>query len=197
MKQASIVTIFIIILLTACSSHPQQKTQYYLLNSPTNINTLDHSNEDQQNIVVELLELPEYLKQPSLVLQLSSHQLHYSHFHMWAEPLQNSIAQALLQELNQQDRRFHYVANTNVSPKALKNKITVDITAFHATHQSQAILKGTFSIQDNNITITEKNRISNFAITLPLNKNGYEHAVEQMRSSIKQLAEQIINQKIK
>ena len=186
MKQASIVTIFIIILLTACNSNPQQKTQYYLLNSPTNTNTLDHNNEDQQNIIVELLELPEYLKQPSLVLQLSSHQLHYSHFHMWAEPLQKSIAQALLQELNQQDRRFHYVANTNV-----------DITAFHATHQSQAILKGTFSIHDNNITITEKNRTSNFAITLPLNKNGYEHAVEQMRSSIKQLAEQIINQKIK
>lgn len=100
MKQASIVTIFIIILLTACNSNPQQKTQYYLLNSPTNTNTLDHNNEDQQNIIVELLELPEYLKQPSLVLQLSSHQLHYSHFHMWAEPLQNSIAQALLQELN-------------------------------------------------------------------------------------------------
>jgi uncharacterized lipoprotein YmbA len=183
MKQASIVTIFIIILLTACSSHPQQKTQYYLLNSPTNTNTLDHNNEEQQNIVVDLLELPEYLKQPSLVLQLSSHQLHYSHFHMWAEPLQDS--------------RFHYVANTNVGPKALENKITVDITAFHATHQSQAILKGTFSIHDNNITITEKNRTSNFAITLPLNKNGYEHAVEQMRSSIKQLAEQIINQKTK
>lgn len=192
MKQAAIVTI-LIILLTACSTNTQQKTQYYLLNSPTNINTLVQSNENQQNIIVTLLELPEYLKQPSLVLQLSSHQLHYSHFHMWAEPLQNSITKALLQDLNQKDSRFHYVVNTNANPKASKSNISIDITAFHATHQSQAILTGTFSIQDNNIA--KQHHTNSFAITLPLNKNGYEHSVEQMRKSISQLAEKIINNK--
>lgn len=194
MKQATIVTI-LIMLLTACSADTQQKTQYYLLNSPTNINTLTQNNKDKQTITITLLELPEYLKQPSLVLQLSSHQLHYSHFHMWAEPLQNSIAQALLQELNQQDNRFHYVINDSVHSKApskaTKSMINVDITAFHATHQSQALLAGNFWQQEN--TIASQHKTNSFAITLPLNQNGYEHAVEQMRNSISLLAEKIIN----
>ena len=194
MKQAIIVTI-LIMLLIACSADTQQKTQYYLLNSPTNINTLVQNDKNQQSITIKLLELPEYLKQPSLVLQLSSHQLHYSHFHMWAEPLQSSIAHALLEELNQKDNRFHYLINTSVGSAALskasKSMIIVDITAFHATHQSQALLTGTFWQEEN--SITNQHKPNSFAITLPLNENGYEHAVEQMRNSISQLAERIIN----
>ena len=111
MKQLLLITIVTIMLLGACSSNTPKKTQYYLLNSPTNINATAINNENTQNIAIKLLELPDYLKQPSLVLQLSSHQLHYSHFHMWAEPLQSSFSQALSQDLNHLDSRYHFIVS--------------------------------------------------------------------------------------
>jgi uncharacterized lipoprotein YmbA len=194
MKKTIIVTIVSIILLGACGSAPANKTQYYLLNSPTTtdaVNTDNMHNKNSQPLGITLLELPDYLRQPSLVLQLSNHQLHYSHFHMWAEPLQNSFAQALAQDLNNVDSHFRYI----VTPE--KNKVTavatvvINITAFHATHQSQALLSGTYWLQGKSGENLEQEH--NFTLTIALNKNGYEHAVEQMRKVITTLAQKITN----
>lgn len=188
MKNILIVAIVSIILLGACSSAPANKTQYYLLNSPTTgaVNTDNKHNKNSQYLGITLLELPDYLRQPSLVLQLSSHQLHYSHFHMWAEPLQNSFTQALAQDLNNIDSHFNYI----VTPE--KNQVTaivINITAFHATHQSQALLSGTYWLQGKGRGNSEQKH--NFTLTVALNKNGYEHAVEQMRKVITSLAQKI------
>lgn len=182
-----------IMLLAACSSGKSQKTQYYLLNSPTSTSTNNTTihNQNSQNIAITLIELPDYLKQPSLVLQLSSHQLHYSHFHMWAEPLQSSFLEALTQDLNNINSRLHYFI-----PKASNQEISTDVVfvkvnAFHATHQSQAILTGTYWLQGEDF----KGEIAenNFNLTVALNQDGYEHAVEQMRKNVGQLAKKIAN----
>jgi uncharacterized lipoprotein YmbA len=191
MKKTLIVTFVSIILLGACSSAPAKKTQYYLLNSPTvtgAVNTDNMHNNNRQHLGITLLELPDYLRQPSLVLQLSSHQLHYSHFHMWAEPLQNSFTQALAQDLNNIDSHFHYIVTPE---KSQVTAVVINITAFHATHQSQALLKGTYWLQSKIEGNPEKEH--NFTLTVALNENGYEHAVEQMRKVISSLAQKIIN----
>jgi uncharacterized lipoprotein YmbA len=188
MKQALIVSIVSIMLFAACSSNTPNKTQYYLLNSPTSSSTVITQNDKIQNVVITLLELPDYLKQPNLVLQLSEHQLHYSHFHMWAEPLQNSFTQALRQDLNNVDSRFHYIVTPATNQETV---VVVNITAFHPTHQSQAILTGTYWLQDKGLKSLAKEH--DFNLTVALNKNGYEHAVEQMRKVITELAQKITN----
>ncbi|MBA6391936.1 membrane integrity-associated transporter subunit PqiC [Colwellia sp. BRX10-3] len=194
MKQALMVTIVSIMLFAACSSNPSSKTQYYLLNSPTSSNTVAIHDENSPVIAITLLELPDYLKQPSLVLQLSSHQLHYSHFHMWAEPLQSSFTQALSADLNSLSSRFHYrvtPATNQEIANTVDKVIVINITSFHATHQSQAILVGTYSLQGKSLQSQAKEHGFNLEVTL--NKNGYEHAVEQMRYVITQLAKKITN----
>ncbi|MBA6340264.1 membrane integrity-associated transporter subunit PqiC [Colwellia sp. MB02u-10] len=192
MKKTLIVALVSIILLGACSSAPANKTQYYLLNSPTTtsaVNTDNILNKNSQHLGITLLELPDYLRQPSLVLQLSSHQLHYSHFHMWAEPLQNSFTQALAQDLNNIDSHFHYIVTPEKNEITAATAVVINITAFHATHQSQALLSGTYWLQGKDGGSPEQEH--NFTLTVALNKNGYEHAVEQMRKVITSLAQQI------
>jgi uncharacterized lipoprotein YmbA len=194
MKKTLIVAIVSIILLGACGSAPANKTQYYLLNSPTTtgaVNTDNMHNKNSQPLGITLLALPDYLRQPSLVLQLSSHQLHYSHFHMWAEPLQNSFAQALAQDLNNIDSHFHYLITPAKNQVTAATAVVINITAFHTTHQSQAILAGTYWLQGKGVQHPEKEH--NFTLTVALNKNGYEHAVEQMRKVITSLAQKITN----
>jgi uncharacterized lipoprotein YmbA len=194
MKKTLIVAIVSIILLGACSSAPANKTQYYLLNSPTTtnaVNTNNRHNKNSQHLSITLLELPDYLRQPSLVLQLSSHQLHYSHFHMWAEPLQKSFTQALAQDLNNIDSHFHYIVTPAKNHVTAKTSVVINITAFHATHQSQALLTGTYWLQGKDMQNPEKEH--KFTLTVALNENGYEHAVEKMRKVITSLAQKITN----
>jgi len=194
MKKTLIVAIVSIILLGACGSAPANKTQYYLLNSPTTTgaaNTDNMHNNNSQPLGIILLELPDYLRQPSLVLQLSNHQLHYSHFHMWAEPLQNSFAQALAQDLNNIDSHFHYLSTPAKNQVTAATTVVINITAFHTTHQSQALLAGTYWLQGKSEQNPEKEH--NFTLTVALNENGYEHAVEQMRKVITSLAQKITN----
>lgn len=182
MKQALIIFSLSIMLITACSTNDTAKTQYYLLNNPTLSKVSSNKSTEQPVVIINLLELPEYLRQASLVLQLSDHQLHYSHFHMWAEPLQISITQGLITDLNTIDSQHNYMSALN--PKQIKasTEVTLKITAFQPTHQSQAILSGQYWL---------KNKAYNFSLTTDLNANGYPHAVEKMRNIIYQLANNI------
>jgi len=189
MKQTLMVAILSMFLLAACSSNNTSRTQYYLLNSPTSVNTSVTDTDNSQNISITLTELPDYLKQPSLVLQLSSHQLHYSHFHMWAEPLQSSFTQALAQDLNTIASRYYFIAPPTASEINADINLVVSITAFHVTYESQAILVGNYWLQGKDIKKQVKG--NNFKLFVQLDNDGYPHAVEKMRSAVTQLANEI------
>ncbi len=191
MKHALTIAILSMVLFAACSSNETPKTQYYLLSNPIVNTTVKAKSEQKPRVAITLLELPDYLKQPSLVLQLSDHQLHYSNFHMWAEPLQTSFTQALIQDTNNIDERFEYFANDTAKQASTDLALFVNITAFHPTHQSQAILVGNYWLEDKQLNKLIK--AENFTFTLALNKNGYGHAVTQMRNVITKLAKQIAN----
>tara|TARA_R110000787_G_scaffold65584_9_gene147637 strand:+ start:33047 stop:33658 length:612 start_codon:yes stop_codon:yes gene_type:complete len=188
MKQALIIFSLSIMLMTACSSNNTPKTQYYLLNSPTltKASESENKNTNKPVIVINLLELPEYLKQASLVLQLSEHQLHYAYFHMWAEPLQTSITEGLIDDLNTIDSRYNYMAMQNPQQIKATTEVIVKITAFHATHQSQAILTGSYWLQHED---NKQAKNYHFTLTTALTSDGYPHAVEKMRKIMTQLAE--------
>ncbi|WP_077285082.1 membrane integrity-associated transporter subunit PqiC [Cognaticolwellia aestuarii] len=189
MKQALIVFSLSIMLITACSSNNTAKTQYYLLNSPTLNKASDNNNNNKPVVIINLLELPEYLRQASLVLQLSEHQLHYAHFHMWAEPLQVSITEGLLQDLNAIDSHHNYMPVLNPQQLTSTTEVILKINAFHSTHQSQAILTGRYWLKEKNKNNAVK--VHNFTLTADLNANGYPHAVEKMRAVITELANDI------
>tara|TARA_R110000787_G_scaffold97326_10_gene200946 strand:- start:175 stop:762 length:588 start_codon:yes stop_codon:yes gene_type:complete len=189
MKQVLILTFLLMMLITACSSNITPNTQYYLLNSPSQANKGVVNNENRALVALKLIELPDYLKQPSLVLQLSDHQLHYSHFHIWADPLQVSLAEALSQDLNTIDSHNYYITESTLSTATVKTDIVVKLSAFHVTHQSQAILAGSYWFQHRGMKNQEKKY--NFKLLLALEDDGYPHAVDKMRKAVTQLAADI------
>ena len=178
MKPALIIFLLSILSITACSSNTSPKTQYYILNSPTSDviksgqNTKQSkksANKAKPQLLVELLALPDYLSQPSLVLQLSDHQLHYSLFNMWAEPLKTGISQALANDLNSLNSSFNYI----VKPQQTVNDIadiSIKITSFQPTHLSQVILAGSYDIKLTNkeSQTSSKHHTKQFTYTLSL-----------------------------
>jgi uncharacterized lipoprotein YmbA len=197
MKTALMVMLFSVLLITACSSSNITKTQYYVLNSPTKlmpkiVNNKVSKAQNKPAISVTLLELPDYLTQPNLVLQLSHHQLHYSNFHMWAEPLNIGLSQALTKDLNITNQNFNFLVSPELKATTTSD-IVIEITAFQATHQSQVILVGSYTLRSARLTLedTEKSSINTFRFALDLNDNGYPHAVEKMRKITLLLAQEI------
>ena len=201
MKPVLVIFLLSILSITACSSSSTPKTQYYLLNSPTsNViknlkNTIQQKELQDKNspqIMVKLLPLPDYLTQPNLVLQLSNHQLHYSLFNMWAEPLSVGFTQALTHDLNQTNGSLKFVVN----PQRVTTDnadIFITITAFQPTHLSQVILAGSYTISSKNQTspIIQKSYTNDFTFTVELNDNGYAHSVEKMRDVVSLLAQEL------
>lgn len=190
MKKLFLPFVFMLTLLNGCTSSTEKKTHYYLLDSPTSVQAkFSASAADKANRIkriVTLTELPKYLHQASLVMQLSDHQLHYSHFHMWAEPLNEAFLNALINDLNIESPTMLFLDKYSTSADKTVQEIMVTLTTFQVTHQSQVLLKGYYQLPINN-TIEKYD----FAIAVDLNADGYVHAVTQMRASIKQLARNI------
>lgn len=191
MKNLFIPLVFILTFLNGCTSSTEKKTHYYLLDSPTSAQpafSLSAAEKAKRlKRVVSLSELPRYLHQASLVMQLSDHQLHYSHFHMWAEPLNEAFLNALINDLNIESSQYLYLDKHSAPINQTSEEIVVTLTTFQVTHQSQVLLKGYYQLPINN-NILEK---YDFAIAVDLNADGYVHAVTQMRASIKQLAHEM------
>jgi uncharacterized lipoprotein YmbA len=176
--------------MNGCSSVPTTKTSRYLLNNPQDIvnRSINTSVLEVLNpiVVIAVKELPQYLNQPNLVLQLASHQLHYAHAHVWAEPLKEGLSKALLSDLNSHSKKFDFIDEGNDLGIESEARLQLEVDYFHADQDAQVILSGrywlTFS-DKNNQAIRQK-----YTLKTSLETDGYLHSVEKMRSLVKQLA---------
>ena len=179
-----------VVLLQACSSAPS-KTRYYLLNSyqafdkPATKAPLAVQPATRKQVAVSV-NLAEYLKQPSLVMQLEEHQIHYSLFHVWAEPLLLGTTKALLLDLNAQGHALSFVDAQSAMRKQPSAHLEVQLEYFHVTSDSRVILSGQYRFAEG-----ESSEIlfgGPFALEQNLHADGYEASIVQMRRLVSELA---------
>jgi uncharacterized protein len=191
----------------SCSSNPIKETKYYLLNnyldkshhdSRTSLNNKVLVESNQKIYHLKLTELPEYLNQPYLVMQLDQHQLHYARFHMWAEPLHDGIGKALINDLNkfdQSDKNKQFVL-TNSSTSNTLPIMHVEIESFHASNNSIVILSGHYwinSLEPDSSHLSKANLERRaFYFETHLQEDGYTHSVFKMRSLINKLSNMLL-----
>lgn len=178
----------LVFFLSSCSSNSEipLETNYYLLNSQ---HLAKNSVNINKTVVVEVLELPAYLDQPQLVMQLNRHQLHYARFDVWAEPLQAGFTKALINDLNLNNNRIQFVTDEVKSNKKSNDKLMVRIDYFHPSTASKVVLSGVFWTENNE----DKNIIQqHFSFELLLNEDGYTHAVSQMRRLVSMMSASVI-----
>jgi uncharacterized lipoprotein YmbA len=179
-------------LLISCTSEPLS-VRYYLLHTPENKVT-NTSDKTKPIAVLQLLNVADYLRQPSLVMQVDQHELHYSHQDVWAEKLHSSFFKALLHDLNTTGQR-NYVASS--SPEAINavSAISVKLEHFHATDVSTVVSSGRYWLSahdrqnDNNKDLANSSHA--FYFESELKQDGYAHAVEQLRTLVTSLSKQI------
>ncbi len=176
----------LIMLLSACSSSRENKIEYYLLTpyneslKPLNI---DHQQLDSRKKIALYLQdvrLPQYLKQMQLVMLKGDNQLHFSHYHLWAENIEQSIRKTLKQTLTQ----VAWLNNQRVNTEASKQvNLIIEIDNFYPTIQGKVVLTGRYWLQNSDL-----NKQVNFTFVEPLQQDGFAAAVKQMHSLLELLA---------
>jgi len=175
------------ILLQACTS-PAQKINYYLLHtaSTDSVNIIP---PNHPKIMLGKIQLADYLRQDSLVLQINKHELFYSRKDIWAEDLQTSISKALLFDLNQHSSDYHYVNHSVARHSSTRYELVLEVEHFLATDKSQVVAAGKYWLL--NQESGEQLLLNTFYLQQVLEKDGYLHAVEQLRTLVFALSREI------
>jgi len=193
-----IVTICLsVALLIGCTSEPLS-VRYYLLHTPENkvpnTTLVTQPIKTKPTVVLQLLNVADYLRQSSLVMQVNQHELHYSRQDVWAEKLQSSFYKALLQDLNAIGQH-NYVPTSSPNAAHATATISIQLEHFHATDASTVVSSGRYWVSADDPR-TGKNKdlftsIHSFFFESDLTQDGYAHAVEQLRKLNVNLSKQI------
>ena len=183
-------SIFWCVFLNGCSANSSSKTQYYLLNSQVQKKSQEIVEASKQPVISVIVnELPRYLDQANLVMQIDQHQLYYAHHHMWAEPLQQGFIKALLVDLNNGATAISFIDGNQSSSKFT---LVIDIERFHVTNTSEVTLAGYYRLTDHVGSLTLNQRT--FNLSIELEQDGYSHSVAKLRELVEMYAKHVLAQ---
>ncbi|WP_339721501.1 ABC-type transport auxiliary lipoprotein family protein [uncultured Paraglaciecola sp.] len=187
-----LLTLCLCILLVSCTSEPLN-VRYYLLHTPQN--TVDIKSDIAKPIVVvQSLKIADYLRQSNLVMQLGEYELHYSRQDVWAEELESSFYNALLQDLNSYGKR-NYVVSSSPDATGATTIINIKLEHFHATDASTVVSSGHYWLSVDDIKVGKNKGLTtsshSFYLESELKQDGYSHAVEKLRMLVENLANKI------
>ncbi|EAQ67254.1 putative lipoprotein [Marinomonas sp. MED121] len=183
-KISLFLPIILSLFLLGCNSQPTPSSHYYMLNQQQESDGV-YGVSPIKDIQ---LNLPEYLKQPNLVLQLSEHELSYAYYHTWAESLDDAVIKSLHQDLRAMLKSQS--KKTEKTNQARVNLI-INIDHFYATFNSDVILAGNYTIVNSQQTKALSPEY-NFTFKANIEADGYPHSVAKMRGLVKELAQDIL-----
>jgi uncharacterized lipoprotein YmbA len=182
---ASIVLGLSLLVLASCGS--SKPSRYYMLSA---IVPSQSAGEDQRVAVgVGPIELPKYLDRPQIVTRGSENRLVFGEFDRWAEPLEESFARVLAENLAtllSTDRVVRYPWKRSAH---VDYQVIVTVSRFDATQGGDAALHTRWSVCDGGGQTILTARASR--ITEPVASEGYEAIVQAGSRALEQLSRQI------
>ncbi len=175
--------------LSFCASEPIP-INYYLLsgNAPQGVTV--QAAENKKTLVLETVQVADFLRQSGIVMQTADTQVQVSKRHLWAETLDTALPKLLFKELQKQSNDFNfYLKYSDFVPRS-DFKLLVQIDSFQATEQGEVICSGRYQI----INETDHSQIVtvDFKFNRELQVDGYDHAVEQLRLLVSDIAQSAV-----
>ena len=163
------------IILTSCSSAPVV-INYYML--PVAVQELNLDTTSAPTLLIEHIELSDYLTQPGLVLQTSPNKIHISKSNLWAESLEKSLPKALQRSLHRQSSQYNYHLNHQSPTIQPDLRVRLRIDSLHPTTDGLVIASGRYQLTT--AKKQEKPVAKYFYFERALNNDGYEEAVKKI-----------------
>lgn len=175
--------------VTACASNNSPVT-YYLLDTTAPVAEAGGTRTDRQTLVIEYVELSEYLRQSGLVLQTGDNQLTVSRSHLWAENLDQALPKALLRQLQQQSQDYAFYLKSADWVNQTDYRLRLHVENLQATDRGEVVTSGRFQLIS--IADTAHPVSAGFHFQRDLDQDGYAHAVEQMQRLVGQIADAVL-----
>ena len=187
MKNTRIVfTVFCLFFVLACSSQPGSDNYYSLVLAGDEPFLLGAETEITTRLIVGPIQLPAYLSQRGLPIQLGASQVQNANHHFWAEPLDEAIAKVLVRDLS----RFNdsLVVDRDAGRWTVSGdcRLRVEFDKFHATTESRVVSSGRYWISSSQSSLKQE-----FELFRSLSEDGYAKSVEALRNILETLAREI------
>ncbi len=173
------------IMVSACATAPSS-IQYYLLDNAVEDTAAARVPLSDKKVVLTKLELATYLQNPNLPLLQHEHGVLFANQSAWAEPLQQGIKRALVNDFNRISN-YQLVLDTMPNSQQSDYQLQITIDHFAATDTSEVILVGNYWLSKGKMVISEHA----FSMKQTLEHDGFAHSVSQQRQLLTQLAQQI------
>ena len=92
-------------------------------------------------VQVSSVRLPDYLKQPNLVMREDTNELRMANYHSWADNLSDAIQRVVINDANQLNSAYSFVSRCDACPS-----VTISIEHFYPTRSGQVVLAGTLKL---------------------------------------------------
>ncbi|WP_292988069.1 membrane integrity-associated transporter subunit PqiC [Nitrosomonas sp.] len=184
----TILTLASAITITSCTSTPVA-INYYMLPAATQERNV--VTKPVPSLLIEHIELSDYLTQPGLVLQTSPNKIHISKSNLWAERLNKALPKALQNSLHRQSDQhsFHLSQPAHTRKSDLRMRLRID--SFHPTTDGLVIASGRYQLTT--AKAQDKPMVKYFYFERALNDDGYEAAVQEMNILIDLIAQDILS----
>lgn len=164
--------------LTACSSTPNEQTQYYQLP-----NSAFHAPTATRNAEIAVqIRLAEHLKSPSLLYQTDEVHLNFAQKNVWAAPLAESLASNLANKLNHQNQRFDFIPQHLANPKT-SQIMMIYFDRFQGNYLGKVEISGYAQLPNG--------KRQHFSVQMPQHGDGYSAMVQALDMALNQVVQNI------
>ena len=175
--------------MAGCASSPP--STFYKLNALTESQQHMEGQTDETCLSLGIgpVTIPAYLDRPQIVTLLSQNKLELADFHQWSEPLKDSVARVLAENLSKLLCTKYVVSFPLQGNRPIHFWISVDINHFEGTFGGQAKLSARWIInqgEDRKVVMTKK---SDYGETLQ--GGSYEALVGVMSTLLESLSRDI------
>lgn len=187
--------------LNACfKSNPPVKTERYSLPETTVPGTTvpgttaSPANIPTQTLVLNRIQLADYLDTDRIVLQLDDVNLHPARDHLWVDNLSQELRRGLRTRLAS---RLNHTVVVDPQPGLPASASTLNITIdqFHGQMQGYAVLSGQWQLSGAGKTPAASSLpVQAFRFSTPLSENGYAALVRALGHDLDLLCDQIASQ---
>jgi len=171
--------------IVGCASEPVT-VHYYALVPPVSAADEVVQRTDKPTLVIERVELAQYLRQPGMVIQTGSNQLQGSKNNLWAESLELALPKALVRELQRQSDDYSYYLKTLDFVDRTDYRLRLRIDSLQATAQGEVVTSGRFQLISEHGSKPQV--FVDFNFQRDLDQDGFEHSVEQIQLLVAEIA---------
>jgi len=181
------ISSFLVLSLVGCAGSPSAR--FYLL-SPT-VTAKNEAVPPQQGNCITLriarVTLPEYLNRPQIVTRTSENNLALSDYNLWAEPLTDTFARVLAENISRQICTQKIMLSPGKTPGGWESRIEVEVFGMDGTLGKEAVLEAWWSVSRGAETaLSKRSRHSE-----PVNEKTYDALVRAQSRNIGALSREI------